>query len=298
MNYFDLHCDTVYEALKQKCSLKNNRLHLAADRANGLENWVQTFAFWIPDAFRGEDAYNCFEKQFDYFMEQYQNSNCFSLFEKEEKRHCQALLAVEGGAVLGGDLNHIWDLQNKGVSILTLCWNGANEIGAGADAFGGLTSFGHDVITELEKADIIVDVSHLNEETFWDVAGVAQRPFIATHSNAMHVCQHQRNLKDEQIRAILDCKGLIGLNFYTQFLSQDGVLGVESLKRHIEHFLQLGCENILAIGSDFDGAQMPKDIKGIESIPLLYEQLVKSFGRNQIDKIFYQNAYHFFSNRR
>ncbi len=296
MSFFDFHCDTVYEATLNEASLFENSLAIDIKRGETLYPWIQTFAFWIPDEYRGDDAYQFFKKQYNYFKKQCEEIDELRLYSGGEldQKGCYAVLAVEGGAVLGGKLERIDNLKEAGISVLTLCWNDENEIASGAKAVGGITSFGRKVVKELERSNIIIDVSHLNEESFWGVAKLASHPFVATHSNAYSVCPHIRNLKDDQIKAIRDVGGLIGLNFYIEFLGGDSKNGIDSLIRHAEHFLKLKCENILVIGSDFDGAKMPDDIVDISYIPKLKERFTSEFGVDLTEKIFFNNARDFF----
>lgn len=296
MSFFDFHCDTVYEATLNEASLFENSLAIDIKRGEDVSPWIQTFAFWIPDEYRGDDAYQFFKKQYDYFKKQSKEIDELRLYSGGEldREGCYAVLAVEGGAVLGGKLERIGDLKEAGISVLTLCWNGENEIASGADAVGGITSFGKKVVAELERSNIIIDVSHLNEESFLDVAKIVSRPFVATHSNAYSVCSHRRNLKDDQIKAIRDVGGLIGLNFYVEFLGGDSKKGIDFLIRHAEHFLKLKCEDVLVIGSDFDGAKMPDDILDISYIPRIKECFTSEFGADLTEKIFFNNARDFF----
>lgn len=123
--------------------------------------------------------------------------------------------------MLGGKLERIQDLKDRGVAMLTLTWNGENELGRGVLSPGdtGLTPFGRRAVKALERAGIVVDVSHASPELFWDVAELAERPMVASHSNAKAVCGHPRNLTKEQFLAIRDRGGLVGLNFYQSFLN-------------------------------------------------------------------------------
>lgn len=295
MSFFDLHCDTAYEITKQNLSIEKNPLAIDLRKGSSLFPWIETFAFWIPDDYRGEEAYDLFQKQYRYFKKEWeQYPELFCDLKTPDQKGCYPLFAVEGGAVLAGKMSHIDDLKAAGISILTLTWNDVNEIAAGAHATGGLTNFGKGVVKSLEEHNIIIDVSHLNEESFWDVARIASRPFIATHSNAYDVCPNPRNLKAEQIRVIRDSNGLIGLNFYKDFLGGDSTRGIEALIRHIDLFLQLQCEDILAIGSDFDGADMPSDLVDITAIPQLQERLISNFGVALTEKIMFDNARNFF----
>lgn len=297
MKVFDLHCDTVSTCMAANRELYENEGQLDVKRGISFDRWVQTFAFWLDDIYRGEEAWTQFEAQYAFWLRQTaKHPEAYEFYQGGEatrKRCCNMLLSVEGGAVLGGRLDRVQTLSDKGISFLTLTWNGANELASGALSEGGLTVFGEEVLAELERCDIIADVSHLNEQSFYDVAARARRPLIATHSNAKAVYSHPRNLSDEQIRYLIDHHGLIGLNFYPPFVNGQDDCSLDDLCRHAEHILSLGGEHVLALGSDFDGASMPSAIREIKGLEKLYESMLKYFHEEQTDRIFYDNAARF-----
>ncbi|MDF2567814.1 MAG: Membrane dipeptidase [Oscillospiraceae bacterium] len=297
MRLFDMHCDTVYECVAKGRKLDKNDLNISLERGKFLEKWVQTFAFWISDSYRGQAAYDLFLKQYHFFLRESEQNENLVLFGSKtdiQQGKCTAMLGVEGGAALGGDIERVADLKQKGISILTLCWNGDNEIAGGVYGQNNLTPFGKDVVAEMESEGIVVDVSHLNEKSFYDVEKVAKKPFVASHSNTKAVCNHPRNLTDDQIRIISERGGLVGINFYTEFLSEDKDPDFDDIMRHIEHFLNIGGEEFLALGSDFDGATMPKCLNSIRDIEKLYQVMVQCFGNDITEKIMYQNSYDFY----
>ena len=298
MRVFDLHCDTVFECILQGKSLMQNNLALDAERCCRSQTHVQVFAFWIDDKFRGQSAYDNFIKQHDFFKNTLdQNSGRLSIYDScnLKPHHCNALLAVEGGAALAGKIENIAELKKRNISILTLCWNAANEIASGVRAEGGFTSFGREVVAELERQSIIVDVSHLNDTGFGELCEFAEKPFIASHSNAFSICQGLgRNLKDWQIKEIADRQGIIGLNFCNDFLGDHKNVGFDTISRHIEHFLGLGCENVLSLGSDFDGAETPEYLKSVGCLEEFYSDIKTRFGGVIAENIFYGNACNFF----
>lgn len=299
MRIFDLHCDTITECLRFNQSLYQNELHLDLKRGNQYQTWIQVFAFWINDCYRGERAYQQFLLQRELFLNELKNHpNEIELYHigKEPSPHkCNAIMAVEGGHVLGGDIRKIEELSKMGITYLTLTWNADNEIGCGAQGSDdGLTPFGKEVVRELERCNMIVDVSHLNEAGFWDVCEIATKPIMATHSNARAVHDNKRNLRDSQLTFLIEQDGLCGLNFFTQFVNGTKDYTLDELKRHVDHVLCLGGEHILAIGSDFDGALMPKVLNGVQTLYILYENMVKWYGDTIANKVFYENAYCFY----
>ena len=183
---------------------------------------------------------------------------------------------------------------------MTITWNGRNEIGdgAGVEKPKGITQFGKQVIDEMEKNNIIVDISHASENLFYDVAEISKRPFIATHSNSYNVTKHKRNLTDEQFKVLISQGGITGINFYKVFLNNNPDKATKfDILKHVEHFMALGGENNISIGSDFDGCELPKDIKGGSSMCEIYEMfLMHNYNEGIIRKIFYENALNFFEN--
>ena len=208
------------------------------------------------------------------------------------------MLTVEG-AIVGGDINCLYHLQDCGVKAITLTWNGPNEIGDGAlvENPRGLSNFGIQLVEEMERLDIVVDVSHASDALFESVAEHTAKPFIATHSLSRAMCGHKRNLTDEQF------KGHSGpwRSGWSQlcaffFLRQDGKATVTDILKHADHFLSLGGEKTLAMGSDFDGTDLPEGITGIESIHTLVEAFLRHrYSQRLVEDIFFNNAYAFFA---
>ena len=298
MRYFDLHCDTMTECALKDIPLRENGLHVSLKTVESWERYVQCYAVWIPDDLRGESAWQRFLQVARRFSEEVEkNSDCLSPLRNpgdldQLKRH-GAILTVESGAALGGKLEHIQDFQKLGVRMCTLTWNGATEIGRGVMAPGntGLTPFGRQAVKEMEAAGILIDLSHASPELFWDVAAMAEKPLVASHSNAKKLCGHPRNLTDEQFEAIRQSGGVVGLNFFRAFLNdQPERASMWDVLRHAEHFLSMGGEDALAMGGDWDGARLPEDMPGLASIPALYELFLKHYPQTLVDKIFYENA--------
>lgn len=297
MNFFDLHCDTATEAMKIHAGLCKNGLQLDLNKLKEAK-LCQSYAVYIPDTLRGEAAWHYFAKCSDYWKERIAKTAHMDLLQKPAEVKAQwqrgqhgCFMAVEGGAVLAGRLEYVENLAGRGVRMLTLTWNGENELASGAAASGGLKPFGRDVLRELERCNIVADVSHLNDESFWDVIERANRPVIGSHSNSRKLCNVPRNLTDDQFRCIAEHRGLVGLNFFTGFLREEKEdARLEDILRHAEHFLHLGGEDVLALGSDFDGAEMPCDLPDCGALPELAEKMTTAFGTVLAEKICYKNA--------
>lgn len=302
MRLFDLHCDTIGECYKNKTSLRKNNLHVSLQKAREIEKYTQVFAIWIPDELRKEKAVNYFNEVCNYYEgELEQNKSLITPYTSASENDVRAksILAVEGGAALGGKIEGLYHLCERNVKILTLTWNAENEIASGAFCeSGGLTSFGKEVVKKAEKLNMVIDVSHLNRQSFFDVAKNTEKPFIASHSNADIVNNRfgrKRNLTDEQIAIIKERGGLIGLNFCKDFFDLDNKNGVEALKLHIDYLLEKGCENVIALGADFDGCTLTNGIAGLQSMESVYSALINSgYSENFVENIFYNNAQSFF----
>ena len=305
MRVFDLHCDTLTLCKRKGWTLDNGQNHLHLKDAEDFDSYIQLYAIFIPDDVRGLQAENYFSIHSAYYRRQLAQSqgklfdvhSVKTLNEAAKHKGMSGILAVEGGSVLHGSLDMVTVLANAGVRSLTLTWNGNNEIAGGAGDDGRLTAFGREAIRELERLHIAVDVSHLNDQSFWDVMEAAEKPVIATHSNARSVCPHRRNLTDEMFGAIAKSGGLAGLNFARDFIASPGEKAdIAAMARHLEHFLALGGEDTLALGSDYDGADIDACIDRPQKLCSLYQTLLEDgVSEAQADKIFFGNAFRFFS---
>ena len=297
MNVFDLHCDTLFKANEKSGSIIDNDYEFSFKKASKYNKYTQVMAVWIPDEYRLEKAENLFMQCYNLLKQQLSENKEFQQnLELSSLSDYNVILAIEGGSALASKLENIKKYREMGVRFLTLTWNGSNEIGDGIKCENpkGLTDFGKKAIPLLEENGIIIDVSHASEPLFWNVAELAQKPFVATHSNSRTICSNMRNLTDEQFKYICKIGGLVGLNFHRFFITDNGEADFSYIQKHLEHFLSLGGENVVALGSDFDGAEMPECIKGAESMADLYEYLLsKNYNESLLEKLFYSNAVEF-----
>lgn len=279
MNYFDLHCDTAYECCFKNKEFIKNDLAVSADKGAAFEKWSQVFAVWVRDD--AEQPYKLYRTVLDEFKKKLNGIS----------GNLTPYFAVEGGAVIGRDSDLIYNLKKDGVKYLTLTWNGENRIAGGSKTEKGLTRFGREVIKKLNSLKICCDLSHLNDKSFFAAIEQAEYP-IASHSNCRAVCDVKRNLTDEQLKLIGQRNGIIGLCFYTKFLGGDTV---EKLYENICHTAELGLEDNISVGSDFDGAETGNPVKTVSGVPALYQALFeKGIGGDLLDKIFYKNAQNYF----
>lgn len=213
----------------------------------------------------------------------------------EREGKMAAFLTIEEGGALEGKMEHLAEFYEEGVRLITLTWNYPNEIGypniGYRDADKGLTSFGRDVVAEMERLGMIVDVSHLSDRGFYDVAEMMTKPFVASHSNARRVTDHPRNLTDEMIQTIAEAGGVIGLNFANIFLGESPVSRVVDMVRHVRHIYQVGGREVLALGSDFDGIDPDVEIRDASMLPLLWDSLAREgFSPDDIEQMQSKNV--------
>ena len=275
MNYFDLHCDTPYECYFKKQDFLQNNLAVSGEKGTVFKNWKQVFAVWIRDDL--DEPYKLYKSVLKDFKAKL----------KDKPDNLTPYFSVEGGAVIEADIDRLYELKEDGICALTLTWNGENRIAGGSKTDKGLTYFGKRVIKEMNSLNMLCDLSHLNEKSFYSAVELADFP-LATHSNSKRVFDCPRNLDDNQLKMIAEKGGIVGLCFYTKFL---GVDVPQKLYENIYHMLELGLENNIAVGSDFDGADMPGELCDISKIPFLYANLLKKgISKTILDKIFYKNA--------
>ena len=298
MRYFDLHCDTITECFVKKEALAENRLAVSIKSAQDFETWVQVFAVWMPDDLRGPAAWQRFLDVAQTLRSETEQNGiplCTDADALERAVNSgskrAAILSIEGSAALGGRIENLAIAHAIGVRLITITWNGACEAGGGCLDGGGLSDYGISLVKEMERLRIVPDISHLSDKGFDDLIHVYSAPVVATHSNSRAVCENRRNLTDDQFREIVRRGGVIGLNLYPPFMGDDSICEIIP---HIDHFLSLGGEDVLAIGADFDGAPMPKEIAGIADMVKLHTLLRKNYGEKVADKIFFCNAYNFF----
>lgn len=187
------------------------------------------------------------------------------------------IYSCEGGEMLEGSLERLEEFwQRTRLRMIALTWNFENEIGHPA-ALGprpGLKPFGFELLRAMDRHGILADVSHLNEAGFWDVCERSALPPIASHSDCRWLCDVPRNLTKDQVRAIVDRGGFIGVNFYSSFLREDGPATLDDVVRHIDALCELGAEHVLGFGSDFDGIEAwPEGLGDPTGFPLLLEAL-------------------------
>ena len=213
-----------------------------------------------------------------------------------------AILHFEGAENLGGDPGALEELYGRGLRSLGLVWSRPNAYAHGVpfrfpsspDTGPGLTGTGRELVRECNRLGVLIDLSHLNEKGFWDVAGLSEAPLVATHSNAHALCRSSRNLTDRQLDAIGDSDGMVGVNFAVSFLRRDGRddadTPLETVVRHVDYLVERVGIDRVGFGSDFDGARVPKDIGDVSGLPKLLAALrERGYGEAELRKLAHGN---------
>ena len=308
MNFpvFDLHCDTALCLLgEDRCSigsLLKNELHIDLERAGTLDGYGQCFACFTSPKMKligKTTVFDMFERQLASILRETEQNNdrirlAYSADEIKENRAqgiMSAVLTIEGPAGFDYNLEMLEDLYNIGFRITTLSWNEQNLLTGSCFTGGGLTEEGRAYVKEAQKLGMVVDVSHISDEGFWDIMDITEKPIIASHSNSRTLCDNPRNLTDDMYIAICKSGGTAGVNLYPNFLGENAT--VDTVCDHIFHFLNLaGSDKHISLGSDFDGIEkLPYGISGVQDYPNLAQRLLeRGLAEESVENIFWNNA--------
>ncbi len=325
MKVWDMHCDTL-SALRHAeqagvpVSFEHNDLHIDLARLERGDYMLQCFAAFVNLGNEDDPLVAALEEidVFKRIMAKYADRIAQVYCAEDIRANAAAgkisgMLTVEEGGCCKGSLGVLRRLYELGVRMMTLTWNHENELASPNVVPGdgpvwpcrpntetGLKEKGFEFLAEMERLHMIVDVSHLSDKGFWDIAGRATRPFAASHSNCRKLAPHCRNLTDEMIRAMAERGCIVGLNYCAQFLDdqQDPALcrsTTELMAKHAAHFKQVGGIEMLALGSDFDGIGGPLELDSCAKLPLLADALCREgFTEDEVERIFWRNAQRFF----
>ena len=287
----DTHCDTMLKVIRSRGAYRLRDAHeeghvdIPRLKKGGVN--LQFFASYIEPQYKPDRALKRTLQLFDcFYNELAENEDELSLVlssadleSARRENKIGALLSIEGGEALEGDLGVLRMLHKLGVRAIGLTWNERNQIAEGVGeclSGGGLTEFGVSTVKEMNRLGVIVDVSHLSEPGFWDVIKVSDKPIIASHSNAKAICNHVRNLSDDQIKALARNGGVMGLNMCHEFLSDDRPVSIEHVVDHIEHVFSLVGSKHIGIGADLDGITTPPvGLEDVSKLPALTEAMLR-----------------------
>lgn len=276
MRLFDAHADTPFEIWSRQESLKKNSCHIDKEKAGAFAQYKQIFAFCSMVGLSCEMTQEHFVECLAYFRR-----------EIEGQQWVTPYLSIEGAEVIGCEPERLGELD--GFVTSTLTWNADNALAGWHKSDKGLTEQGRAYVQAAREAGILIDVSHLSEKAFWDLMKVTQAPVLASHSNCRASWNHSRNLTDDQLRALAETGGLVGLNLYVHFLGEKA--DFETLRRHLEHMLRICGEKHVCLGGDLDGCEvLPEGFVNVASYADFYRYLQGcGYGEALLDDVFYGN---------
>jgi membrane dipeptidase len=315
MQIVDLHCDTIMKFYEGQHLNKMEQCHINLDKLKKGGCMAQCFAIFVPShsaAVRHgitDSPEEYFEKAYKRYLEEMElNKNdilpAYTAADVEKNYAAgkmSSILTVEDGVTINGKIENVDDYFKRGVRMVALTWNFENSIGFPQSDdpklhAKGLKPFGFDVVRRMNELGIAVDVSHLSEGGFWDVAKTATKPFIASHSCARALCSHSRNLTDEQLKALAEKGGVVGINYLAGFLhdrtgsSKDDYSSIEDVITHLKHMKNVAGIDTLAMGSDYDGMGSTLEWGDYSGTQKIVDALSGAFTDDEIEKICYKNA--------
>ncbi len=299
--FVDGHCDTIIGLMDNNKELYKNDLHIDIERLKKFGTPTQIFAIWLNEE-RLLTPYNSTVQAIKFYKNELKKNKEFishcNNFE-DIKNNIQngkisSLLALEGAEALENNIDNLHSFHNQGVKSLTLTWNNENcaGYGVGSNINKGLKPFGLELVKEMNNLNMLIDISHLNEKGFWDVYKNSTKPFFASHSNSFSMCNHVRNLNDDQLKAIKEVGGVVGLNLHVPFLNTDENRdsGIEYILRHIDYMLELMGEDNIVFGCDLDGTNyLPYDVPNVSRLKYIKHWIEVYFGQEIANKIAYDN---------
>ena len=315
MTVCDTHCDTVGRMLGEgfDIAVRSEQGHVDIPRLveGGID--VQVFACWVgkpgePDGYYADVAnkmIDALHSQLNKHPDKIELALTLSDIRKaNENGKIAVVIGIEGGQAIEDDLKLIEKYYSLGVRLMTITWGSTNWADASREPekHNGLTDFGKDVIREMNRLGMIVDVSHSADKTVWDVLEITSDPIIASHSCAKAICDHPRNVNDDLIKAISASGGGIFINFYSEFLdenfktqSQKGMNpeppDISKVIEHIEYIIKVGGIDSVGLGSDFDGiGSAPRGLEDVSKMPFITKLLIdKGYKKEEISKIMGDN---------
>lgn len=310
MRFVDLHCDSILEIYTKKKDLADLEGHINLEKLCRGGVLMQCFAAFIATHDCAErngirvGAYELFCAMADIFDRQmalYPDvlapaRSYADVVKNHAEGKLSALFTVEDAVPLEGKIERVDEMYARGVRMAALLWNYENSLGFpnSSDArehAKPLKPFGREAVERMNELGIIVDVSHLSEGGFWDVADISRKPFIASHSCARALCDHSRNLTDAQLRAVAEHGGIVGVNFNSGFLNgREDYTPNADIVRHMDYIRQKAGIESVALGSDFDGIDCALELRDCTGLPSLAEAMESVFTDDEIELISSKNA--------
>lgn len=303
---FDFHCDTALHMLDDKMEplrdLRQNDGHIDLIRASKLEGYAQCFACFTTsnmDEWKGIRPTLAFQRELQNLLRELEkNKDMIALIRtpaeirlNRDRGIMSAILTLEGTAGIEYDPERLPEMWDTGFRITSLGWNEKNPLTGSNVTGGGLTDQGAAYVKLAQELGMLIDVSHISDEGFWDIMKITRGPVIATHSNSRAVWNHRRNLTDDMFRAIVETGGVAGYNACDEFTGENPTL--DTICDHIFHFLELDpTGEHIALGGDLDGiSAMPEGFQGVQSWPALADRLLlRGLDEKTLHNLYWNNA--------
>lgn len=315
--FIDMHCDTISELYSKKIegkpySLFENDLDIDIKRLSAGGAYIQCFAMFTY-LMNVDSAYVHANALTDLYYEELEKNKeyiapllCRADMEKNDKDgKISALLTLEEGECVEGSAEKLKHFYDRGARMMNITWNFKNSLGhpnlvdvnngsVSPDTVNGLTEKGKEIVEYMVELGMVVDTSHSSDKSFYDVADIVKGPFVASHSNCRELCGHTRNLTDDMIRVLAEHGGVSGINYCPAFIREDRpeVITAQDLAAHVMHFIKVGGEDVVGIGTDYDGINSRRlQVRDPSYAPMLWDCLVSmGLSEDQADKVFYKNV--------
>lgn len=298
----DGHCDYLYGAVNRGYRFSGKHpsgQNICLDTLTRGNVKLQFFAAWTDMSMRIPPLQQCLMMA-DAYHSMLESEPSLAPLTKENAEDTDTLktvLTIEGGEAIEGSLSVLRSLYRLGVRAMSLTWNQNNELAGAALGRGnrGLTELGRDVVSEMERIGMAVDLAHLSDRGIDEVLDGCERPPFASHSNCRSVLDSPRSLTDERIRRIAKLGGTVGINFYPPQLTKRGMATMQDVVNQLAHLADVGGVACCAIGSDYDGMpHYPPELKDSSCFPALAEALSKGgFTADEVESIMYKNLLHY-----
>ena len=306
MKILDMHCDTLLECWRHKDhSLRDGRRHLNLKMMKEHGGMGQFFAIYLSRReMQTMDPYDLFQSIYQNYISELQENQdilrpaycAADILKNAEDGYLSSFLTIEDGVFVDGKIERIQEVYDKGVRLLTLLWGFPNSMGYPCyddpqQNAQGLTPFGLEVVDKMNELGMIIDVSHLSEGGFYDVARHSKKPFLATHSCAKALCPHKRNLTDDQLKTLGEAGGVVGINFESSFLKKDSDYAtVDQIITHIRYMVdKAGIEHV-GFGSDFDGIESAGELVDYTGFDKVIDAMRKHYSEDQLDMLLHGNV--------
>ena len=309
MKLIDLHCDTITMLAHRNAHLRENDMHIDLMKLKKADQLAQCFAIFVHQKWcekSGVSPYDYYKQNVEVFRREMRENadmiapafNSAEILSNDAKGLMSGILTIEAGEPLEGRTECVEEFKKDGVRMITLTWNFENEIGFPNTTGGHLKPKGREIVDVMNELGVLVDVSHLSDEGFWDVVELSRGkyPVVASHSDARALCPHSRNLTDEMLRALGNTGGLVGVNYCADFLKEGANdATMEAVLQHTLHLIDKAGVEHVGFGSDYDGIGSTLEWKDASGTPELLEYLHRKISWDDLEKITHKNALRVFA---